>query len=108
MISVLINLTMKTINSGVILMILLSGGLNTFSQLPYLDKSENSIKLIADGEPYIMLGGELHNSTSSSVQYMQNVWADMATINLNTVIATVSWELSNQSRINLTFRLSMR
>ena len=72
---------------------LLSGGLNTFSQLPYLDKSENSIKLIVDGEPYIMLGGELHNSTSSSEQYMQDVWADMATINLNTVIATVSWEL---------------
>ena len=83
---------MKKIKS-LALLVLLTGGLNTSSQLPYLDKSENSTLLIVDGKPYIMLGGELRNSTSSSEEYMKNVWADMAAINLNTVIATVSWEL---------------
>lgn len=63
------------------------------AQIPHLDKSANSTKLIVDGKPFIMLGGELHNSSSSSQDYLKNMWADMAAINLNTVIATVSWEL---------------
>ena len=40
-----------------------------------------------------MLGGELHNSSGSSLEYMQPIWPRLAKLNLNTVLATVSWEL---------------
>lgn len=67
--------------------------LSTSAQVPNLEKSGNSTKLNVDGKPFVMLAGELHNSTCSNKEYMKNVWSDMAAVNLNSVIATVSWEL---------------
>jgi len=46
-----------------------------------------------DGKPFIMLSGELHNSSASSSEYMKPIWKKLAAMNLNTVIGTVSWEL---------------
>jgi beta-galactosidase GanA len=40
-----------------------------------------------------MLSGELHNSTSGGVDYVRPVWKKLAGKNLNSAIATVSWEL---------------
>ena len=80
-------------NLGLMTLLLMLASITTFAQLPYLEKTSNSTKLIVDGKPYVMLSGELHNSTCSSEEYMKDVWADMAAVNLNSVIATVSWEL---------------
>ena len=48
-----------------------------------------------DGKPFLILTGELHNSTSSSEEYMERigVWEQMKRGNFNTVIASCSWEL---------------
>ena len=48
-----------------------------------------------DGKPFVMFGGELHNSTSSSEQYMDDidVWEQMEDAHFNFVIASASWEL---------------
>jgi beta-galactosidase GanA len=40
-----------------------------------------------------MLGGELGNSSASDVKYMAPVWAKLKTMELNTVLLPVSWEL---------------
>ena len=40
-----------------------------------------------------MLGGELHNSSTSSLDYMQPIWPKLASLNLNTALSAVSWEL---------------
>jgi hypothetical protein len=40
-----------------------------------------------------MLGGQLHNSSMGGIEYMRPIWKRMAEANLNTVIATASWEL---------------
>ena len=50
-------------------------------------------RLFVDGEPFIMLSGELHNSSASSLEYMKAVWPRLKAMHLNSVIATVSWEL---------------
>lgn len=39
-----------------------------------------------------MLAGELQNSSFSSPTYMESVWAKLTAQNLNTVLASVSWE----------------
>jgi hypothetical protein len=44
------------------------------AQLPYLDKKGNAPKLIVDGKPFIILGGELHNSTGSDKEALAKVW----------------------------------
>ena len=50
-------------------------------------------RLFVDNQPYIMLAGELHNSSASSVEYMKPIWDKLGAMHLNTVIGTVSWEL---------------
>jgi hypothetical protein len=46
-----------------------------------------------EGKPFIILGGELGNSTATTMQYMKPTWAKLKTMNLNTVLVPVYWEL---------------
>lgn len=64
-----------------------------FGQVPHLQKQGSATQLIVDGKPFVMLAGELHNSSASSLEYMKPIWGRLAALNLNTVLATVSWEL---------------
>ncbi len=49
--------------------------------------------LCADGKPFPILGGELHNSASSSLTYMQeHVWPSLHGMEMNTALAAISWE----------------
>ncbi|QOV41256.1 DUF5597 domain-containing protein [Streptomyces ferrugineus] len=50
-------------------------------------------QLVVNGEPYLIRGIELHNSTSSSAEYLQPLWERIADAGVNTVLAPVSWEL---------------
>jgi len=62
-------------------------------KLPHLKKDNGGYTLIVENKPFIMLAGELHNSTGSSIEYMDGLWKQMADLNLNTVLPTASWEL---------------
>jgi beta-galactosidase GanA len=60
---------------------------------PRLEKSGTTRQLIVDGKPFLILGGELGNSSASSADYMRPHWPRLAGMHLNTVLAPVSWEL---------------
>ena len=60
--------------------------------MPLLRKIEGSKQLIVDGEPFLILGGELQNSSFSSAKYMKDIWPKLKAANLNTVFAAVAWE----------------
>ncbi len=60
---------------------------------PHLERRGEATELIVDGKPFLMLAGELHNSSSSSLDYMKPLWPKLAAIPLNTVLTPVSWEL---------------
>ena len=64
------------------------------AQIPYLEKVGSKTCLMVQGKPYVMLSGELHNSTASSISYMEQekTFENLRKLGLNTVIATVSWE----------------
>ncbi|HEY6456666.1 MAG TPA: DUF5597 domain-containing protein [Steroidobacteraceae bacterium] len=64
----------------------------TGTPLPHLEKRGNAIQLLVDRQPFLMLAGELHNSSSSSLPYMEPVWPRLAAMHLNTVLAPVAWE----------------
>lgn len=49
-------------------------------------------QLIVNGKPFIMLAGELHNSSASTVGYTNQLWSSLKALNLNTVLATIAWE----------------
>jgi hypothetical protein len=61
--------------------------------LPHLEKHGTATQLIVKGNKYLVLAGELHNSSSSSIEYMQPIWPKLQQMNLNTVLAVVSWDL---------------
>ncbi|MBV9613510.1 MAG: beta-galactosidase, partial [Acidobacteriaceae bacterium] len=63
------------------------------SNYPHLARKRTATQLIVDGKPFLILGGELHNSSASSPAYMEPLWPKLAALNLNTVLAPVSWEL---------------
>jgi hypothetical protein len=62
--------------------------------LPHLTQAGETSQLIVNGEPFVMLAGEVHNSSSSSLEYMdEHVWPELVALNCNTAVVTVSWEL---------------
>jgi beta-galactosidase GanA len=60
---------------------------------PRLDHRGQSTQLIVDGNPFLILGGELSNSAASSAAHMAPVWPRLNAMHLNTVLAPVSWQL---------------
>jgi hypothetical protein len=60
---------------------------------PHLETRHGVRQLIVDGKPFLILSGELHNSSASSHAYMEPFWPQLAQRNLNTVLATITWEL---------------
>jgi hypothetical protein len=71
-----------------------SFAVGTFAQpnIPHLEKHGNVTHLMVDGKPFLILGGELLNSSSSSLSYMQPIWQKLTAMHLNTVVAPVAWE----------------
>ena len=49
-------------------------------------------QLLVDGKPYLAIGGELHNSSASSPEYMEPIWDKLQKMHVRTVVGTVSWE----------------
>ena len=60
---------------------------------PRLERQGDTQQLIVDGKPFLILGGELGNSSASSAQYMHDHWPRLRAMHLNTVVAPVYWEL---------------
>ena len=60
---------------------------------PRLERSGSTQQLVVDGKPFLILGGELGNSSASSAEYMRAHWPRLKAMNLNTVLAPVEWDL---------------
>ena len=56
-------------------------------------KQGDTRQLVVDGKPFLILGGELGNSSASSPAYLKPQWPRLEAMNLNTVLAPVYWEL---------------
>ena len=50
-------------------------------------------QLTIAGEPFLILGRELHNSSSSVKENLNVRWPRLKELGLNTVLAAVTWEL---------------
>ncbi len=46
---------------------------------------------MVDGQPWLIRGGEVANTASSSLPYMETVWPKLTRLNLNTVLVAVAW-----------------
>jgi beta-galactosidase GanA len=73
--------------------------------LPHLRQHGAARQLVVDDQPFLIIGGELHNSSSSSIEYMKPIWQRMLDLNFNTVLAPVSWELIEPEEGHFDFAL---
>jgi len=60
--------------------------------IPRLIKQDSVVQLFVNNKPFIILGGELNNSSSSSIAYMQPIWKQVKNLNFNTLVTPLSWE----------------
>jgi hypothetical protein len=59
--------------------------------IAHLEQHGTTKQLVVDGKPFLVLGGELANTASSSMEYMKPVWPRLARMHLNTVLTGMSW-----------------
>jgi len=58
-----------------------------------------------EGKPWIAIAGEVHNSNSSNVAYMEEVWNQAELLGMNTLLLPVSWELVEPQEGHFEFQL---
>ena len=89
---------MKKLSALIILSIAVSSLCAQKTAIPHLEKNGNTTQLIVQGKPFLILGGELHNSSTSGADYMRPIWEQVKKKNLNTVIAPVYWDARTTGR----------
>ncbi|MDR0431563.1 MAG: DUF5597 domain-containing protein [Tannerellaceae bacterium] len=61
--------------------------------LARLQKQGVATQLMVDDKPFLVLGGELGNSSASSVEDIQRIFPKLQRMGLNTVLVPVYWDL---------------
>ena len=72
--------------------------------LPHLARDHGATQIVVDGKPFLVRGGELENSSASSLAYMETVWPKVVAMHFNTVIAPVYWQLIEPQEGHFDFR----
>src|SRR3982750_3927055 len=73
------------------LLILVASKFANGAEVPKLVQKDGRYALMVDGRPYLILGGQIHNSSGWPSELPQ-VWESMAAVHANTVEAPVYWE----------------
>ena len=68
-------------------------GARTYGQEVRLEAKNDVPRLMVDGRPFVMLGGELGNSSASSPADIERIFPKLRRMNLNTVLVPVYWDL---------------
>ncbi|MCA0362654.1 MAG: DUF5597 domain-containing protein [Bacteroidetes bacterium] len=63
------------------------------NSIPHLEGKGNQRFLVVEGKPFLVLAGELGNSSFTGTEYMKPIWPKVKQMNLNTILAPVYWEL---------------
>lgn len=87
---------MKKKNLGFLVIMVLLSSTTLWSQntkMPYLSSDGGTTQLMVNEKPWLILGGELGNSSASDLNFMSEIWPDLQAMKLNTILAPVYWEL---------------
>src|SRR5215467_824516 len=61
------------------------------AEAPKLVEKEGRWAFLVDGQPYLILGGQVHNSSAWPSELPQ-VWKSAANLHANTIAAPIYWE----------------
>ena len=87
------NTTTRTpLRAALLLLALFALSMPLFAEeAPKLVQKDGRYALLVDGRPYLVLGGQIHNSSAWPSELPQ-VWQSMAALHANTIEAPVYWE----------------
>jgi beta-galactosidase GanA len=77
---------------------LLAGGLGIAAHganvlsIPHLRQQGTATQLIVDGKPFLILAGELGNSTGEP-EFLRPYWPKLASLHLNTLLVPIYWDV---------------
>lgn len=74
-------------------------------KIPHLQKKGNKTQLIVNNKPFIIRGGELGNSSGTTMESMEPIWEKLTDMNLNTVLTPIYWELIEKEEGKFDFSL---
>jgi len=66
---------------------------DTVPSAPRLVPQHGATQIVVDGRPFLLRGGELENSSASSLAYLDTIWPKVEAMHFNTVLAPVYWQL---------------
>jgi len=69
-----------------------SDELATNLALPMIKETNGVKQLYVNNEPFLIIGGELLNSSASSIEHMKDIWAHVRSLNMNTVFLPINWQ----------------
>lgn len=61
--------------------------------LSHLQKQGTATQLVVDGKPFLVIGGELGNSSASSFEDVERIFPKLQRMGLNTVLVPAYWDL---------------
>lgn len=88
-----------------VLFISIVHGQSKHPSIPHLVRQGSCSQLFIQGKPFLILAGELGNSTASDLAYLRPYWDNFKKMNLNTILCPVYWELIEPKEGNFDFAL---
>jgi hypothetical protein len=87
------NATMKITDILLLLFLLSPAPVMGQNALPHLKKQGTATQLTVDEKPFLILGGELGNSSASSPEDIERIFPKLQRMGLNTVLVPAYWDL---------------
>ncbi len=87
--------------------LMLAGSLQaqTNPPIPQIVHTGSHYQLLVNGKPYLMLGGQAHNSSASNPIDLEPVWKSLVAMHANTAEVPIYWELVEPQPGHFDFRL---
>jgi len=73
--------------------------------LPIIKETNGVKQLYVNNEPFLIIGAELLNSSASSIEHMKDIWAQVRSLNVNTVYLPVNWQQFEPEEGNFDYSL---
>lgn len=89
----------------VILLAVCAPAVKAETPIPKLVRSGSHYRLMVDGKPFLILGGQAHNSSASNPKDLERVWDSLTALHANTAEVPIYWELIEPSPGRFDFHL---